>query len=280
MRLLIDGDGPLYKACFGAQHIWYNVLLKGEEEYGTVARFRYKKEAVRWINGEDDVYIIEPETELEDVDAAIHNVKSILGTMLSLTRTRDYTIYIGGQGNYRYTIDPEYKANRKPRPHHYDAVKRFLIEEEGAVVVDGMEVDDACSIEQYKDYRLVLEGAHPMGKPYTMIASIDKDLDMVPGWHYNWNKQLKYFITEEEGIKNFYLQLLTGDKQTDNIPGLKGVGSKTSIKMLKDCSTEKELYDVCMLAYTEKETPMDRMHMNAKLLWMSKNEPNDWRAPE
>ncbi len=60
--------------------------------------------------------------------------------------------------------------------------------------------------------------------------SIDKDLDMIRGWHYNFIKDKKYFIDDQQAIKHFYTQILTGDR-VDNIIGLRGIGPKKAEKI-------------------------------------------------
>ena len=64
------------------------------------------------------------------------------------------------------------------------------------------------------------------------IATLDKDLDGVPGWHYVWKGKREgvFYVTETEADRFFYTQMLTGDA-TDNIPGLfKMVGVKALAK--------------------------------------------------
>lgn len=270
MRLLIDSDTILYRAAFAAERKLY-ICPDGNE-------FRYHKEAVAHCKRyELDMKETSKEVILEGKKAAIHNVKQIMGTILSATGSGDYTCYVAGDGNFRYDINPEYKAGRPPKPFYYNDVKEYLITHEGAVVVDGMEVDDKVSIEQWKDYRLVQEGVHSKGKPDTMIVTVDKDLDMVPGHHFNWVKNEMYFITEEEGDVNFYNQLLTGDR-TDNIHGLAGVGPVGANKILEGKTTSKERYDSCVEAY--QDHGRDDLEKVARQIWMSKVEPNDWRIPE
>ena len=86
------------------------------------------------------------------------------------------------KSNFRYdiaTIRP-YKGQRvSEKPHHYDRIRSFLVEYRGAIMCYGQEADDAMSIEQYK-----LLGKEP-SDCHTVIATRDKDLDMVPGYHYN-----------------------------------------------------------------------------------------------
>jgi imidazole glycerol phosphate synthase subunit HisF len=59
---------------------------------------------------------------------------------------------------------------------------------------EGQEADDAIAIAatEYGDE--------------CIMASIDKDFDQVPGWHFNFVKNERYYITEEQGRLNFYTQ--------------------------------------------------------------------------
>jgi len=114
----------------------------------------------------------------------------------------------------------------------------------------------------------------------TMIVTIDKDLDMVPGYHYNWLKQERYFVTEEEGMRNFYIQVLTGDG-VDNIQGLKGVGPVGAKKILDPYMTVTEFYKAALEAYENQygKDGAKELEKAARLLWMSKGQPNDWSKP-
>ena len=78
-----------------------------------------------------------------------------------------------------------------------------------------------------------------------ILVSIDKDLDTVPGWHYNYDKKITYFVTPEEASYNFYYQLLVGDS-SDNIKGAVGVGPAKAKKILSECKTELEMYQACI----------------------------------
>jgi 5'-3' exonuclease len=107
------------------------------------------------------------------------------------------------------------------------------------------------------------------------ICSIDKDLDMLRGDHYNFVKDERYFITEEEGIKNFYKQLLMGDR-VDNIVGIKGIGSVKAERLLKECKNENEMYLAILEAYKGDDK---RVLENGQLLWI-RREPNQmWHPP-
>ena len=83
----------------------------------------------------------------------------------------------------------------------------------------GSKADDAIAIEATK-----------FGDD-SIIVSLDKDFDQVQGWHYNFVKKDKYYITADEGLYNFYCQFLVGDR-IDNIIGVKGIGPKKAEKLL------------------------------------------------
>lgn len=176
----------------------------------------------------------------------------------------DYKAYLTGPGNFRYMVatTAPYKGNRKDfqRPKHYDGLRAYL-QRLGAELVEGQEADDAIAIEASKENY--------------WIVSIDKDFDQVPGWHYNFVKKEKYFVTEEEGIRSFYTQILTGDR-TDNIIGIKGIGPVKAEKILKDCKTEREYYDACVKAY---DGDVARVTENGVLLWLRRYPNQLWQPP-
>jgi len=125
---------------------------------------------------------------------------------------------------------------------YYDEIKEYLQFVWGAKVVDGMEADDLLGMRQL--------AGHPIEnlESYTtIIVSTDKDLDQIPGLHFNWVKGVLYEITPEEARQFYLVQLLSGDP-VDNIPGIPGIGPKTAEKIIKKCksgthfSTIKDYY--------------------------------------
>ncbi len=67
-----------------------------------------------------------------------------------------------------------------------------------------------------------------------------------------------------------------GDR-IDNIIGIKGIGDKKSEKILKDCVTEKELYDKCVQMYDGDEA---RVIENGRMLWLRRYEGEVWSFNE
>lgn len=180
----------------------------------------------------------------------------------------DWKLYLTGGSNYRFNIATTavYKGNRvAPKPQHLPALRKHLVDEWGAIIVEGIEADDA-----------VATHATDLGYNNSVIVSVDKDLDQVPGWHYNFVKDIAYHITPEEGMYRFYKQILTGDS-ADNIIGLKGIGPVKADKILDECDTEVKLYNACVQAYDGNE---ERVLENARLLWLRRYEGQMWEPPK
>jgi hypothetical protein len=206
--------------------------------------------------------------------AAIINIDNAIRDLKNTLKDYSIRIFLTGKDNFRKdiaTIFP-YKGRRiLRRPTYYQEIRDYLVNQYKAEVIDGMEADDALGIEQIKHTKSIrdcpssmsLEEAEQRGLAYdtvtyssTIVAS-DKDLDMIPGNHYNPIKKKKYFVTQFEAVKWFHIQLLTGDWETDSIPGLKGVGTITAQKMLKDCTTEEELRETVYREYLKSVQEVD-----------------------
>ncbi len=179
----------------------------------------------------------------------------------------DYDAFITGKTNFRYetAVTHPYKGNRKSleRPKHYEALREKLISL-GATVSDNQEADDDVGIAstQYSGW----------------IVHVDKDLNQLPGWHYNPIKGEEYYVTEEEGLRSFYTQLLTGDR-IDNIVGLYGIGPVKAAKLLKGCEEEQSLFQAVVGAYKAADEPLERVLENGRLLWLSRYQGQRWEFP-
>lgn len=191
-------------------------------------------------------------SENEPSEIAVLRTDQMLREILQFDS--EYLAFLTGKNNFRYTINPEYKANRKdkPKPIHLQTCREYLIKEYGAIVTDGIEADDALGIHQTAD---------------TAICSIDKDLLMIPGHHYNFVKKEYKEVSELDGLKAFYRQMLIGDT-SDNVFGVKGIGPVKAGKLIDSCTTEKEMYSIVEDLYGDEQ---DRFSINADCLWIMRN---------
>lgn len=206
----------------------------------------------------------------EPVAHALRATKLMLNSILKRCRYDEYSLYLSAdnKSNFRYevAITKPYKGNRtQPRPLHYNAIRTYLIEVHGAEIVEGMEADDKLGIEQYKHFQ--------EDENSSAIVTIDKDLNMIPGWHFNFVKNLKYFITPLQATRAFYTQLLTGDS-TDNIPGLPNIGPVKAAKIIAPCRTEEDMMYAVSKAYDEHigEGWEEYMKEQRELVWIKREE--------
>jgi DNA polymerase-1 len=205
-----------------------------------------------------------PKDAEEKVDDLINY---ILGETLLFPNPSDYKIFLTGKDNFRFDIAKSfpYKGNRKnsEKPTHFYHVREYLVNKWGATVSSGEEADDLISKE-----------ATRLGSD-TIIASVDKDMLQIPCKHFNFTTGEWKQVSEWEGLKFFYTQILTGDR-SDNIIGLYRVGPVTASKMLEGCVTEKDLWDNVLKAY---DNDKDRVIENARLLWLRREEEEIWQPP-
>lgn len=200
-----------------------------------------------------------PDVEAEDI--AILRCDKLMRDILDVTEAVEYRSFLTGPGNFRKHINPDYKANRKDKeiPIHLQACREFLIKEWNTEVCEGFEADDALGIAQDKD---------------TIICTIDKDLDMIPGLHYNWVKGELYEKSEVEALRTFYRQLLIGDI-SDNIVGVTGIGKVKASKLIDHLEKEEDMFEVVRDLYADDE----RLLINGQCLWIWRKENNIWQFP-
>lgn len=222
------------------------------------------------IDGDLIAYPCAASAENDTVEIAIQRVDQQMRNIIEQTQSDHYNVYLSTSSNFRKQVCAEYKANRTdPPPKFLADCKEFLLAEWNAKVKEWYEADDLLGINQRSD---------------TILASFDKDLRMIPGKHYTWErrgrtkngdewiKEAEFFeVTELEGIKHFYKQMLIGDK-TDNVIGIAGLGQVKSAKLIDPCVDEQEMFDVVYNLYND---PL-RFASNAMCLWIMREEGETW----
>lgn len=181
--------------------------------------------------------------------------------LFGLDHEGDFKGYLtlDSKDNFRHNIAKTvpYKGNRtNSKPIHYDLLRSYMMDTWEFEGVTGEEADDAIARE-----------ATRLGDE-AIICSIDKDLDQVAGWHYNFVKRIKYHVTADQGFRSFCLQVLTGDR-TDNIIGLRGIGPVNANRILGEADSVQSQWRSVYEAYREAgDSDLKRFSENCKLLWL------------
>ena len=216
--------------------------------------------------------LTEEETKLEQ-EIAIARCDTLMRELLHTTQADQYQAFLTGPNNFRKQVNPEYKANRKDTlpPRFLQQCRYFLVSEWNAVVSDGCEADDLLGIAQCTAKKEYENTFFSPNWESTILASLDKDLLMIPGQHYNWVKDESKFVDEIDGIKHMYKQALIGDR-ADNIFGVDKIGVVKAARIIDHLETELEMIEAVRALYEDD----NRLIMNLQCLWIMQEEGVTW----
>lgn len=212
--LLIDADSIMYTSTYFPE----DSLLEfpTEEEQLEEAKYRTR-------------------TKLQEIQLNVEEWYNIVQTY----------IFIGGKGNFRYKIFPEYKAIRKDtvKSPLLPFIREYMIEELKAIESHGGEADD-----------YIIDGISECSGN-CVVSSIDKDVlyhsPNIPLYDYRgYNDVLGEFksISTKQSRLARATQLVTGDS-TDGVPGAKGVGKAWCDKNMHVDMTDYQFIKAIFLAY-------------------------------
>ena len=186
------------------------------------------------IDGDMIPYIVGYSPDLKDntnKQDYYDRVDSYIQAILDGLKTYNYIGYLSGGNNFRYKIYPEYKAGRKAdKPPFFHEIMRYLIDKYRFHEIIGAECDDALALTQ-SSY-IVSDGV-----TRSVICSTDKDLKQVSGYHYNIKTFTREAVSKDEANRNLWKQVAMGDN-TDNIPGITGIGKVKADKMMDQVSSD------------------------------------------
>lgn len=269
---LIDGDIVAHRAAAIAEKKFY--LVTAKDCFSVLETNKEAKELSKGMEGS----LIWARTEDRGVELVVEACRTTMRSLLAKTRPENYQVWLSGRENFRFDIAKTrpYKGFREflEKPKHLKACRDLLILEYDALVSDGCEADDELGI----------GATDPRQKSF--IATIDKDLDQVPGWKFNWVKDSVYNVSPRQADFNFYTQLLTGDR-TDDIPGLEGVGPVAAATILDGAASSSDLFGRVWAAYRDRsgkklEDAWNYMLEQASLVFVSRYKQSTfgyWRPP-
>jgi hypothetical protein len=296
MILIQEADEFAYRCAFTCQKQAYIVRTnKGEHDFKNkytktdIVNYFKKKGKQLDVDYTVEGYVLidPPHIVKHTLDRMINKLWYVGELMEPYAVIHDVHLWLSpsDHSNFRYSIaelmgprGAGYKAGRGPKPHYLKFIKELLINEYGAREIQGFEADDALGI--YADQDAIL-------------SHIDKDMNMIEGWHYNHVTEEAYYVPAGlgevsmvegkvvgRGLKFFYLQLLTGDA-IDNIPGCINkdkvhhskppqISNAVGVAMLSEKCTEKDCFDTVADAFkfTYKDNWCNALMECADLLWI------------
>ena len=189
------------------------------------------------------------------------------------------SVFDTGKKNFRHDLYSEYKANRAKCPDELALQMPFFrdfVKALGVKVIDkeGFEADDviATITDKAKEFQMGVE-----------IVTADKDLmqlvesnvgiwDTMKDKHYDREAVKEKFGVYPENVLNYLA--LVGDT-SDNVPGVKGLGSKTAVTLLENYDSIEALYENLEEIANNKnirgaKSLADNLKNNKEILFLSK----------
>lgn len=299
--LIVDFDQPVYVAAGFCQTNYDYIDKETNENVGSFTTQKSFKESLQDGDSPSNyemVRIVKPiEPKDEDTPAeaiGYHNLKKFVAKLETLQWVDDYRLVIHGEGNFREDVATiqEYKGNRKEKPLFVLEMKEYVKNKwpDKVIVATEEESDDVVG-------RWGWDCFYGATDCQVVMGHVDKDIDQVPGLHWNYDKDERYQVTLMEGAASFWKQTLTGDS-TDNIPGLPkltkefkkeyglktnaGFGKKTADAYIDPCTTPKEMAERVVVAYKSGygDDWLNKLDEVGKLLFMNKKKGVLWSARE
>lgn len=204
---------------------------------GDIVAYRYSSTVEQEVDWGDDVWSL-----WSDAKEAKQLILQYLDHLVEATAADDFVFTFSDKDNFRKTIYPDYKHNRKGKrkPTCYKGVKTWLESEYESIEMPGLEGDDVMGI-------LATSGKYEE----TVIVSEDKDMKTIPG--LLWRAAEMEDISEEYADYYHLYQTLVGDT-TDGYKGCKGIGDKRATDILsKDPTWEAVVKAYEKAGQTEEE---------------------------
>lgn len=216
------------------------------------------------LDGDIIAYRCAASAEGDNSKVAVYRTSDMMEGILRDTRASHFQVYISGPTNFRYRLYPEYKANRIkiPRPQWLNDCKEHLCVQWGGKIGDDVEADDMLGIHQTALTDTDLD---------PMILTIDKDLQQVPGRHYNFVTKEETYVTPTAGWYTFFRHVMCGDS-TDNVPGCRGIGPVKAGLLLQGCESPLEMYKQCRRVFADDT----RFLLMCQLIWVRRQEEQQW----
>jgi hypothetical protein len=221
----------------------------------------------------------------EPIENCLHTVKRMIEATCETIGTKSYYGYSGKGKTFREDISTilKYKGNRDNslRPFHLDNLKEYLTKHHNCEIITRIEADDACTIDSYNGWHAWKKSRSDKDK--LVLAFQDKDYYGIAGHIFNTNTQEPICsydgfgwlgLNDKGDVKGrgrlWLLHQVMSSDDADNYAANSACdmrwGEKSSFKLLKDCTTDKEAFEAVVAGY--------------KKLYPAKKKIVGWRGDE
>tara|TARA_R100001443_G_scaffold57801_2_gene68469 strand:+ start:309 stop:1040 length:732 start_codon:yes stop_codon:yes gene_type:complete len=227
------------KIVLDADYFWYRAAEAAQEEH----------------DYSQDLTVV-----IGDFNAGKKIIKNEISHLFERFDTKDILLTFTDQTNFRKTIDPEYKGNRRKRkPAGYLKLKKWGMETYPSLMKPSLEADDVCGI-------ICTNGSIDN----FVLVSPDKDMEQIPCRLYNLKEE--WTQTPEAAYKKLFEQCLMGDS-TDGYKGCKSVGKVKALKIL-DSIKDNNYWPTVVQTYIDNDQTEEDAFRNLRLARILQAE--DW----
>lgn len=164
-----------------------------------------------------------------------YHIEERLGEIFRQFSAAGYIFCFSGKSHDTFraavAVDKKYKGNRIDREFYEGKIEdmaevvSYVMKIYPTLIFTDLEADDLLCYLQHD---------------YTFIFSNDKDLNQIPGHHFNVEQRDLMIVTEEQAHRNLCYQMIVGDS-TDHIGGLFRYGEKKALKILEEVPLKQML---------------------------------------
>ncbi len=226
---------------------------------------------------EDDIFIYR-NIGWASKEAAKQFIEDMIDKICLDCKAQEFCICLSDiNSNFRKTLNPSYKNNRKNiKPILYEYLRNYLFEA-GYKVYErpSLEADDVIGI---------LATSSKIIKGDKVVWSLDKDFKTIPCKFHRAavnGKDSSLNISEAEADWWFMYQTLVGDV-ADGYTGCKGIGDKTARKILGSIGdySLKEMWELVVKTYQKQGFTEEDALLNARMARILRVDDYDFKNKE
>ena len=310
-KMVVDADTLLFRSAVRLQE---NYILVTHKKTGKTKEFANKtkfwghhlKKSGGWLAdynnvrvGKDLPVLTHDSFEVEEFSRPKEGIenhvkegyfyfKKLIQELKNTGFAKEILILLGKGGNFRYDVAQtlKYKGKRKEKPIFFEKVKKAVTLKLSHLIelVEDKEVDDQMAVYGMENLRHFKN----TGNWLYVLSYVDKDLKMIESPYFNYDNEFPAIevINRIDAATWYGMQLLMGDKSTDNIQGLpqltteiktkyelpnrKGVGEATTRKLLERCNKASEVFTIvceCYRSYYGDGITEFKSHEGKSLSW-------------